>query len=59
MKITVAVKNIAKVGNTSTFSTIDSFRVNSPHGAPKVGFGYGIIHNKKVYIYVQEDPCPC
>uniref|UniRef100_A0A1I8EGW9 Lipocalin domain-containing protein n=1 Tax=Wuchereria bancrofti TaxID=6293 RepID=A0A1I8EGW9_WUCBA len=37
---------------------MDSFLVNSPHSTPKVGFGYGIIHSKKVYIYVQEDPCP-
>ncbi|VDK47455.1 unnamed protein product [Gongylonema pulchrum] len=44
--------------NTSSFVAVDSFRVKSPHGAPKVGFGYGIIHNGKVYVYVQEDPCP-
>uniref|UniRef100_A0A0R3S022 NIDO domain-containing protein n=1 Tax=Elaeophora elaphi TaxID=1147741 RepID=A0A0R3S022_9BILA len=51
-------ENLTQVENTSTFSTMDSFHVNGPHGAPKMGFGYGIIHNKKVYIYVQEDPCP-
>lgn len=58
-QITVAVRNLANVGNTPTFSTMDSFRVIGPHGAPKVGFGYGFMHNNKVYIYVQEDPCPC
>nr|CRZ23919.1 BMA-LPR-7 [Brugia malayi] len=51
-------KNVTEVRNTSVFSTMDSFLVNSPHGTPKMGFGYGIIHSKKVYIYVQEDPCP-
>uniref|UniRef100_A0A8R1TUL2 Lipocalin domain-containing protein n=1 Tax=Onchocerca volvulus TaxID=6282 RepID=A0A8R1TUL2_ONCVO len=58
MKTTATVRNVAKVAKTSIFLTMDSFRVNNPHGAPKVGFGYGIIHDKKVYIYVQEDPCP-
>ncbi|KAK6110512.1 hypothetical protein QQG55_40080 [Brugia pahangi] len=51
-------KNVTEVRNTSVFSTMDSFLVSSPHGTPKMGFGYGIIHSKKVYIYVQEDPCP-
>ncbi|KAL3982213.1 hypothetical protein ACH3XW_46280 [Acanthocheilonema viteae] len=55
---TTEFKNLAKIGNTLIFSKMDSFRVNGPHGASKMGFGYGIIHNKKVYIYVQEDPCP-
>ncbi|VDO34884.1 unnamed protein product, partial [Brugia timori] len=55
---TTEFKNVTEVRNTSVFSTMDSFLVNSPHGTPKMGFGYGIIHSKKVYIYVQEDPCP-
>ncbi|VDK85418.1 unnamed protein product [Litomosoides sigmodontis] len=55
---TTEFRNLANVGNTSTFSTMDSFRVIGPLGAPKVGFGYGFMHNNKVYIYVQEDPCP-
>lgn len=56
---TTAVNNLAKLENTSAFSMTDLFRIDSPHGAPKMGFSYGIIYNGKLYLYVQEDPCPC
>ncbi|KHN70616.1 hypothetical protein Tcan_14362, partial [Toxocara canis] len=52
------VKNLLEKGNTSLFSTADSFHEENAQGPAKVGFGYGILHNRKAYIYFQEDPCP-
>uniref|UniRef100_A0A915BBZ1 Lipocalin domain-containing protein n=1 Tax=Parascaris univalens TaxID=6257 RepID=A0A915BBZ1_PARUN len=50
--------NLLEKGNTSSFSTVDSFHEVNAKGPAKVGFGYGILHNQRAYIYFQEDPCP-
>ncbi|VDM43596.1 unnamed protein product [Toxocara canis] len=55
---TTEFKNLLEKGNTSLFSTADSFHEENAQGPAKVGFGYGILHNRKAYIYFQEDPCP-
>uniref|UniRef100_A0A0N5AIF5 Lipocalin/cytosolic fatty-acid binding domain-containing protein n=1 Tax=Syphacia muris TaxID=451379 RepID=A0A0N5AIF5_9BILA len=47
-----------KTGNTSAINIVNAFHETNPQGAAKVGFGYGIIHNQKLYLYFQEDPCP-
>ncbi|PAV73876.1 hypothetical protein WR25_16062 isoform D [Diploscapter pachys] len=36
----------------------EKFRPNGEDSGEKVGFGYGIIHKDKTYIYIQDDPCP-
>lgn len=48
-----------KAGNTSAINMVDAFHETDVNGPAKVGFGYGIIHNQRVYLYFQEDPCPC
>uniref|UniRef100_A0A0M3HPM6 COesterase domain-containing protein n=1 Tax=Ascaris lumbricoides TaxID=6252 RepID=A0A0M3HPM6_ASCLU len=55
---TTEFKNLLEKGNTSSFSTVDSFHEENAKGPAKVGFGYGILHNQRAYIYFQEDPCP-
>ncbi|VDN57465.1 unnamed protein product [Dracunculus medinensis] len=55
---TTEFKNLLQNRNTSTFTTVDSFYENGPRGPAKVGFGYGLIHHRKVNIYFQENPCP-
>ncbi|KAK5984201.1 BMA-LPR-7 [Trichostrongylus colubriformis] len=48
----------AHAGNSSSFSLQEKFRTQSEEGGEKVAFGYGILHNERTYVYMQDDPCP-
>ncbi|CAL2052831.1 unnamed protein product [Caenorhabditis brenneri] len=48
----------AESGNSSAFSLQEKFRAGSVDAGEKVGFGYGIIHRERTYVYMQDDPCP-
>ncbi|CAB3400860.1 unnamed protein product [Caenorhabditis bovis] len=48
----------AESGNSSAFSLQEKFRAGSENSGEKVAFGYGIIHNERTYVYMQDDPCP-
>ncbi|VDO36406.1 unnamed protein product [Haemonchus placei] len=48
----------AHAGNSSSFSIQEKFRTQSEEGGEKVAFGYGILHNERTYVYMQDDPCP-
>lgn len=49
----------SRSGNSSAFSLIEKFRTQEVNGGEKTAFGYGLKNNDAVYIYFQDDPCPC
>ncbi|KAE9414084.1 hypothetical protein Angca_001028, partial [Angiostrongylus cantonensis] len=54
---TTEFQRTAQAGNSSSFSLQEKFRTQSEEGV-EVAFGYGILHNDRTYVYMQDDPCP-